>query len=128
MEKLREITKDKFILEFLNYLNHQRNAALNTVMSYARDLSEFCAYLKNHQSDAMDDGHMMLERVNPLMIRSYLSLLFQKNGATSIARKLSAMRSFFKYYVKKGRTGTKSSQGDQVPQGAQKAAQVSQCG
>lgn len=71
-------------------------------MSYGRDLGEFYEYLRKSQAEVLENGVLQLERINPLMIRSYLSLLFQKNGATSIARKLSALRSFFKYYVKKG--------------------------
>lgn len=102
MSNIQQITEEPHITEFLSYLKHQRNSAENTVMSYARDLMEFYTYLKNHQVESLLDGNMQLEHLNPLMIRSYLSLLFQKNGATSIARKLSALRSFFKYYVKKG--------------------------
>lgn len=93
---------DGSIREFLSHLRNQKNAAANTVVSYGRDLTEFYEYVRRHQAQAIENGQLVLERVDPLMIRSYLSLLFQKNGATSIARKLSALRSFFKYFVKKG--------------------------
>lgn len=96
------ILRDRFVVEFLNHLKDQRNASNNTVLSYGRDLSEFLAYLKTHQSDVLKDDSLVLDRINPLVIRSYLSLLYQKNGASSIARKLSALRSFFKYFVKNG--------------------------
>lgn len=102
MLKFHEISKESHVLEFLSYLKHQKNAADNTVMSYGRDLTEFYDYLKKHQEEALQREDLCLEKINPLMIRSYLSLLFQKNGATSIARKLSTLRSFFKYFVKKG--------------------------
>lgn len=102
MQNLDGSSRDKSIFEFLNFLEHQKNAALNTVSSYRRDMAEFYDYLAQHQIDALENGQLVLERINPLMIRSYLSLLFQKNGATSIARKLSAIRSFFKYFVRKG--------------------------
>ncbi len=97
-----ENNKENNINEFLNYLKNQKNASSNTISSYGRDLNEFYQYLVQHQNEAVNNSGLLLERINPLMIRSYLSLLFQKNGATSIARKLSALRSMFKYYVKKG--------------------------
>ncbi|MCP5463849.1 MAG: tyrosine recombinase XerC [Deltaproteobacteria bacterium] len=102
MTDLSDITSEAQILEFLQYLQSQRNASHNTVLSYGRDLQEFCDYLAEHQREAVSRGMIVLDRINPLMIRSYLSLLYQKNGATSIARKLSSLRSFFKYFVKKG--------------------------
>lgn len=102
MQNLTEFTTEPHVLEFLNYLKNQKNSADNTVMSYARDLVEFYAYLKEHQAEVVANDQLMIEQVHPLIIRSYLSLLFQKNGATSIARKLSSLRSFFKYYVRKG--------------------------
>ncbi|EKD50418.1 MAG: hypothetical protein ACD_62C00545G0005 [uncultured bacterium] len=96
------MTVEKNIEEFMTYLMNQKNAAENTILSYRRDLTEFYHYLLNHQAEVISDNAMLLDRINPLMIRSYLSLLFQKNGASSIARKLSALRSLFKYFVKKG--------------------------
>ncbi|MBF0106565.1 MAG: tyrosine recombinase XerC [Deltaproteobacteria bacterium] len=102
MFNLQELSKESHVLEFLSYLQNQRNAADNTVMSYSRDLTEFYEYVKKFQTEVLQDDELLIAQINPLMIRSYLSVLFQKNGATSIARKLSALRSFFKYFVKKG--------------------------
>lgn len=103
MSKLADVAKDKTILEFLEYLKHQKNSAMNTVMSYGRDLAEFYDYVAKHQPQVLVGQDLVLDRIDPLLIRSYLSLLFQKNGATSIARKLSSLRSFFKYFVKTGK-------------------------
>lgn len=90
------------IQDFLGYLRDQRNASSNTTRSYERDLDEFYQYVARHQVDCMEAGTFILERINPLVLRCYLNMLFQKNGASSIARKLSCLRSFFKYFVKKG--------------------------
>lgn len=102
MQNLLEVSQDTYIIEYLIFLRDQRNASQNTVMSYGRDLAEFHTYLVKNHPEAHQDKQMILTGVGPLLIRSYLALLFQKNGATSIARKLSSLRSFFKYYVKKG--------------------------
>lgn len=83
-------------------MRDQKNASANTVDSYERDLSEFFDYVSRHQSDCIQGEEFVLERVNPLVLRCYLNVLFQKNGASSIARKLSCLRSFFKYFVKTG--------------------------
>lgn len=90
------------IQDFLNYLRDQKNASLNTRHSYERDLDEFLQYVARYQADCLEGGIFVLERLNPLVLRCYLNVLFQKNGASSIARKLSCLRSFFKYFVKKG--------------------------
>lgn len=93
---------DPSISEFLTYLQSQKNSSANTVLSYARDLTEFYDYILKHQKDVLNDAALVLERLSPLVIRSYLSLLYQRNSVASIARKLSALRSFFKYFVRKG--------------------------
>lgn len=90
------------IQEFLSYLTHQKNASQHTVANYKRDLKGFLEYLQKHQADVVDEEHMFLDRINPLILRSYMTILFQKNESASIARKLSCLRSFFKYFVKKG--------------------------
>ncbi len=102
MQNLKEISPDNSIVEYLLFLRDQKNASHHTVSSYGRDLEEFRSYISKHHADVLTAGNMILTSVSPLVIRSYLSLLYQKNGATSIARKLSSLRSFFKYYVKKG--------------------------
>lgn len=87
--------------EFLSYLQNQKNVSPHTLKSYQRDLKEFYEYLSAHQKECFESARW-IERVHPLMLRCYLALLFQKNESVSIARKLSCLRSFFKYYVQLG--------------------------
>jgi integrase/recombinase XerC len=94
--------QDGNMYEFLLYLKNQKNSSQNTILSYGRDLVEFYDYVAKHQPETIEAAQVKLDRVNPLIIRSYMSVLFQKNGASSIARKLSSLRSFFKYFVTKG--------------------------
>lgn len=88
---------------FRDSLVHERGASSNTVKNYLHDLGEFAAYLRKYQPQLTDREELLLEKIDPLAIRSFLSVLFQKNNAASIARKLSALRSFFQFWVKKGR-------------------------
>lgn len=92
----------KEVTEFLTFLKEQKNASDNTVRSYQRDLSEFQDYLKKSEPGLINGDRLKIQDLSPLVLRSYLTLLFQKNESASIARKLSCLRSFFKYYVKKG--------------------------
>lgn len=90
------------IQEFLSYMQHQKHASQNTVSSYERDLCEFYIYVCKHQAEFVSPkGKFFLDKLNPLVLRCYLNILFQKNSPPSIARKLSSLRSFFRYFVKK---------------------------
>lgn len=93
---------DAWLGEFKDALSHQKKASPHTVKNYIRDLTEFLEYVESHHKEYLSNGHLDWSRINPLVIRSYLSLLYQKNHAASIARKLSSLRSFFQYWVKKG--------------------------
>lgn len=93
---------DLCVQEFLSFLRHQKNSSKNTVRSYENDLGEFCDYLRRHQMDVVGSQGIDLAKISPLVLRCYLNVLFPKNEAASIARKLSCLRSFFRFFVKQG--------------------------
>lgn len=97
------MTLDPSIEGFRTSLMHEKNASSHTVKNYVLDLAEFHDYLKKCQSDLLSQGKMDLEKISPLVLRSYLSILFQKLSSVSIARKLSTLRSFFRYWQKQGK-------------------------
>lgn len=76
---------------YLQYLKAQRNLSEYTVCSYKTDLEQFFQYIG-------DENISDLEEIDHLMIREYLALL-QKKGVQkrTAARKLSSLRSFFKF-------------------------------
>jgi len=84
--------------KFLEYLRSVKNASPHTIANYQRDLEQFRGYL-------MPPGTAMpaLEKINHKIIREYVGYLHE-NGLekSSIARKLAALRSFFKYCVREG--------------------------
>lgn len=98
----RGVDLDPSFAVFRDALVHEKGASAHTVRNYLHDLSEFSAYLLKYQPELMA-GELLLEKVDPLIIRSFLSVLFQKNNPASIARKLSSLRSFFQFWVKRGR-------------------------
>jgi integrase/recombinase XerC len=88
--------------EFLNYLTYERNASENTVAAYRDDLDSFFGFLCNDYF-TMSRDQIELARIDHLTIRAYLAHLSRKKLArSSIARHLSALRSFFKYLMREG--------------------------
>lgn len=103
LKALTQEAKDPTIAAFEIALVHERQASPHTVKNYVHDLLEFQHYLKSYQPEILEDGLFQLDRFNPLVLRSFLAVLFQRNHPASVARKLSSLRSFFQYWVKKGK-------------------------
>jgi integrase/recombinase XerC len=91
---------DHLIHQFIHYLNSEKNASPHTCRGYRRDLEEFENFLKNSGISLSPDGDIEMGKVDRLAIRRYLSFLHRKNKKSSIARKISTLRSFFKYLVR----------------------------
>jgi integrase/recombinase XerC len=80
------------IEEFLDYLQYEKNRSQLTVQSYADDLKSFEAYFKNL------DNQLSWESVDSDVIRDWMESMMDKgNNATSINRRLSALRSFYRF-------------------------------
>lgn len=82
---------------FLNYLKHEKRYSPKTVESYKTDLLQFFLFIQNE-----------FEIENPLVVKSnqvrawVVQLVTEKNKPTSVKRKVSALKSFYKYYCKTG--------------------------
>ncbi len=83
---------------FLEYLRSVRNSSPNTVINYKKDLEQFVSFLSPPGM-----APPKLPAVNHKIIREFVGHLHE-NGLekSSIARKLAALRSFFKYCVREG--------------------------
>ncbi|MGZ3515136.1 MAG: tyrosine recombinase XerC [Thermodesulfobacteriota bacterium] len=96
----RRIEKRGFIDQFIHYLSLEKNASPHTCRCYRRDLEGFEDFLKNSGMYVSSTGKVEMEKVDRMAIRKYLSFLHRKNKKSSIARKISTLRSFFKYMVR----------------------------
>ena len=88
--------------DFLDYLTYERNVSTNTITAYRDDLESFVIFLCN---DYFTMGRDLLElrRTDHLTIRAYLAHLGRRKlSRASIARHLSALRSFFKFLMREG--------------------------
>jgi integrase/recombinase XerC len=81
------------VAEFLTHLEKERNLSPHTVAAYARDLGELAAYLGAGSADGWS-----WEGVDRLAVRGYVAHLAKRGiGKRSIARALSAVRTFYRY-------------------------------
>ena len=82
--------------QFLNYLRYERNASPLTVQTYEESLREFESYL-----NLRDDG-LSLDKVDADLIRDWMESLMDKgNTASTIDKTLSALRSFYRFSLKR---------------------------
>lgn len=87
---------------FLDYLTFERNVSPNTIAAYRDDLESFIGFLCNDYLSMARD-QLALARVDHLAVRSYLAHLSRRKlSRATVARHLSALRSFFKYLVREG--------------------------
>ena len=81
---------------YVNYLVAERNVSPYTVRNYTTDLIDFFSFLKTKKIDS-------LKEVDRHVLRGYLSHLMDEGFVkASIARKLSAIRSFYRYLLREG--------------------------
>lgn len=84
--------------QYLNYLRAVRNASPNTLRSYQIDLTQFVSFLTPPGSETPT-----VKDVTHYMIREFLAYLHDQGlEKSSIARKVAAIRSLFKYAVREG--------------------------
>jgi len=87
------------IQKYIEYMRSVRNSSPHTLVNYGNDLEQFVAFLTPPGTETPKLG-----QVNHHMIREYVAHLHDTGlEKSSIARKLAALRSFFKYCVREGR-------------------------
>lgn len=86
------------IAKYLQYLRSVRNSSPHTVLNYGKDLAQFVAYLSPPGVKPPALG-----AIDHRMIREFVGHLHDLGlEKSSVARKLAALRSFFKYCVREG--------------------------
>lgn len=107
------------IQSFLSYLEHQKRFSVHTVKSYAKDLSLYSEFI----AETFDLEE--LEEVHHSMIRSWIVEMVEKDYArTSIKRKLSALRSFYRFLQREGAVSSNPASQVIVPKPEKKLLRV----
>lgn len=88
--------------EFLKYLKNERGASGHTLKNYHRDLQEFAFYLKKEFPRFVQGVQVEWKRIEARHLRGFIAYLLQKNKASSVGRKLSTLKSFYHFCVRKG--------------------------
>lgn len=89
------VLSPQLIQSFLDYLKFQKRYSQHTIISYENDLGAFSGFV------TATFGEMEINQVNASFIRSWLaSLKEQGMESKSINRKISSLKSFFKYQLK----------------------------
>jgi integrase/recombinase XerC len=84
--------------KFIDYLRYERNASPNTIREYRRDVTQFMQFLTPPGEKTMPLAH-----VDHRVIREFVGWSYdQKLEKSSVARKLAALRTFFKFCVREG--------------------------
>lgn len=80
------------IESFIKFLTYEKRVSVHTINSYSNDLFQFSAFLKHHAPGISADHASHLD------IRAWIvDLSGKKNKARSINRKISTLRSFYKF-------------------------------
>lgn len=100
---------DLELQSFLNHLQFERQYSLHTVDAYRIDIADFIFFLKTMDLNAV-------EEISTATVRSWMVELVER-GLTnrSIHRKISSLKSFFKFLNKKGSLSEKVMDGIVLP-------------
>ena len=95
MEKATQISKwDEWLERFLNYLRVERGLSDNSLDAYSRDILQFLSSVtrdKAHPADVSQED-----------VLNYIMSLSQYKAPTSVARNLSAIKTFFRFLTSEG--------------------------
>jgi integrase/recombinase XerC len=92
-----QLTTQQSVQPFLDYLKYEKRYSVHTITSYQNDLTAFIDFLEK------SFNIVSLAEVNHSFVRSWLASLKEKNiTAKTINRKISTLKSFFKFQLKTG--------------------------
>jgi integrase/recombinase XerC len=92
-------TLKDWIRDFLDFGINEKNWSPETLRAYSLDLEQFAAHLL---AEFSIESSVDLEQVSAAHFRSFTANLMRKNENVSVARKMSTLRTFFKYLRRKG--------------------------
>ncbi|MBL0103396.1 MAG: tyrosine recombinase XerC [Bacteroidetes bacterium] len=98
------------VQSFLQYIRYEKRFSPNTVLAYQNDLAQFFEFQKKQYE--IDDA----VAIQPPMIRSWMVSLMESGISTrSISRKITALKTFYKFLMRRGDVKTNPLQKVQSP-------------
>lgn len=83
---------NELIRDFLRWLTHEKGYSPHTVAGYQHDLLEFIATLAEN---------VKVQDIDAASVRQFVVSLHGQNNAATLARKLSALRTFFRFLLRR---------------------------
>jgi integrase/recombinase XerD len=90
----RFLLMDNLADQFINYLRIERGLADNTVQAYSRDLTRFFLFLEERKLSPLE--------ISREQISEHLGILARQLSSKSVARNVSAIKTFFRFLVSEG--------------------------
>ena len=88
---------DNAIEEFINFIRVERQYSTQTITAYAKDLSELAIYIDEEKLGSN------IKVVDFYVLRGFITTLYDKElSKSSIERKISTLKSFFKFLYRRG--------------------------
>lgn len=85
------------IERYIQYIQYEKRYSKHTVIAYTKDLDQFFSFI-SEQYETTD-----IKNINYLIVRSWLVYLMENSISTrTINRKLSTLKSFFKFLIREG--------------------------
>ncbi len=93
------------IKSFLQYLQYEKNYSVHTVLSYHKDLQQFCIFLKIEPTDFCSKS------IKHSDIQQWILFLMSEGiSPRSLSRKISALKSFWRFMLQRGYAQTNPTQ------------------
>jgi integrase/recombinase XerC len=80
------------VQQFAAHLETERRASVHTVRAYVADLSQYAAFLAEQGAPVVPSS--------PALVRAFVARAAARAGAASLGRKLSTLRSFYRFLVR----------------------------
>lgn len=81
------------------YLEVEKNVSTHTLRNYCSDLHQFFSFVEKPTEQAQR-GQVDVTQISHHVIQAFLSTLYQQHTKSSISRKLSALKSFFRFLLR----------------------------
>ena len=94
---MKIIQLELLIPPFIDYLTFEKRFSEHTIRAYHDDLADFAEYVR------VEFGGMDIQRITPAVVRSWLASMKEAGlSSRSVNRKISSLRSFYKYQLRMG--------------------------
>jgi integrase/recombinase XerC len=90
---------EQLVQQYADHLRGERNFSPHTLRNYLSDLAQFHEFLKERGLCLGADERVEAGKIDVHVMRSYLAALAKDRKKSSMARKLAALKKFFRYLV-----------------------------